>query len=64
MIRHASKTLATTSALDGADQRRFIDATFFNLFWIFTITSFIGLIGETIVAAFTDGYVKSRAGLV
>ena len=34
------------------------------MFWIFTITSFIGLIGETIVAAFMDGYVKSRAGLV
>lgn len=64
MIRHASKTLAIASALDGTDQRRFIDATFFNLFWIFTITSFIGLIGETIVAAFMDGYVKSRAGLV
>lgn len=47
-----------------ASERRFIDASLFNLFWIFAITSFIGLVGETIVAAFMDGYVKSRAGLV
>lgn len=61
MVRIASHISAQTAS---AGERRFIDATLFNLFWIFVITSFIGLAGETIVAAFMDGYVKSRAGLV
>lgn len=61
MARIASRI--STRAVD-ASERRFIDASPFNLFWIFVITSFIGLVGETIVAAFMDGYVKSRAGLV
>ena len=41
-----------------------MDASLFNLFWIFVIASFVGLVGETVVSAFMDGYVKSRAGLV
>ncbi|MEE0844679.1 MAG: putative ABC transporter permease [Eggerthellaceae bacterium] len=62
MIKTGSNIL--TAAAHGDHGRRFIDATYFNLFWIFVIASFIGLVGETIVSAFMDGYVKSRAGLV
>ena len=61
MARIASRISAQAA---DASERRFIDASLFNLFWIFVITSFIGLVGETIVAALMDGYVKSRAGLV
>ena len=61
MARIASRISAQAADASG---RRFIDASPFNLFWIFVITSFIGLVGETVVAALMDGYVKSRAGLV
>lgn len=61
MARIASRISAQAA---DASERRFIDASLFNLFWIFVITSFIGLVGEMIVAALMDGYVKSRAGLV
>lgn len=64
MGRIASNTPSSFDIADDADACRFIDATFFSLFWIFVITSFIGLVGETIVSAFVDGYVKNRAGLV
>lgn len=45
-------------------QHRFIRLSFSNLLWMFALASFIGLVGETVVSAFVDGYVKSRAGLV
>lgn len=38
--------------------------SFYNLFWIFMIGSVVGLIGETIVAFFTDGFFKDRTGLL
>lgn len=60
----SSHISASTSSDENASASRFIDATPFNLFWIFVIASFVGLAGETIVSAFVDGYVKSRAGLV
>lgn len=44
--------------------RSFAQVTAFHLFWIFVIASFAGLVVETIVAAFMDGFVKNRAGLV
>ena len=61
MARIASRISAQAADASG---RRFIEASPFNLFWIFVITSFIGLVGETVVAALMDGYVKSRVGLV
>lgn len=65
MTQRASKTLSPSAAATGdASARRFVNATPFNLFWIFVIASFVGLVGETVVSAFMDGYVKSRAGLV
>lgn len=50
--------------LDPDDAHSFIELTFFNLLWIFVIASVVGLVGETIVAAVMDGFVKDRAGLV
>lgn len=66
MIRStAHSTSRTDAASAGAlSHQRFMDASLFNLFWIFVIASFVGLVGETVVSAFMDGYVKSRAGLV
>lgn len=64
MTNTTLKSTAPGTCAADESSHRFIDATLFNLFWIFTITSFIGLVGETVVSAFMDGYVKSRAGLV
>lgn len=47
-----------------AHARKPIELSFFNLFWIFTFASVLGLIGETAVATIMDGYLKDRAGLV
>ncbi len=41
-----------------------IPLSFFNLFWIFTICSVLGLIGETLVSLVRDGHWESRAGFV
>lgn len=41
-----------------------IPLSFFNLFWIFVICSFVGLVGETVVSFFRDGRWESRAGFV
>lgn len=49
MARIASRISAQAA---DASERRFIDASLFNLFWIFVITSFIGLVGETPIAQF------------
>lgn len=57
-----AKATATRQAY--GSEHAFIDPSLFNLFWIFVIASFIGLVGETIVSTFMDGFVKNRAGLV
>lgn len=58
------KTAASTPRLAAVNAHPYIELSLFNLFWIFVIASFIGLVGETIVSTFMDGYVKNRAGLV
>lgn len=58
----SSKSGARSQHLD--ESCSYIKVSFFNLFWIFLIASVLGLAGETVVAAFMDGYVKDRAGLV
>ena len=60
---------ASVAAAAGADaaasaERRFIDATFTNLLWIFLITSVIGLVGETLVSWPIDGELRRRFGLL
>ena len=42
----------------------YIPLNFFNLFWIFLITSVVGLTAEVIVSYFMDGRWESRAGLI
>lgn len=42
----------------------YIPLNFYNLFWIFVITSVAGLIGETVVSYFIDGRWESRAGFI
>ena len=46
------------------DSCSFAQLSFFNLLWMFVIASVIGLGVETVVAAYMDGFVKDRAGLV
>lgn len=55
---------ATATRQTYGSEHAFIDPSLFNLFWIFVIASFIGLVGETVVSTFMDGFVKNRAGLV
>lgn len=43
---------------------RDIELSFFNLFWIYTIASAVGLLVETVVSYPIDGVWKSRAGLI
>lgn len=67
MMRNFAKTATAspvTASHEQAASRQYVEPTLFNLFWIFVIASVIGLVGETVVSAFVDGYVKSRAGLV
>lgn len=52
-----------TAAHEGILARDF-HLTFFHLFWIYTITSVLGLFGETLVSFPIDGVWKDRAGLV
>lgn len=59
---HRSRALATQQ--EHVLARSYIPLSYFNLLWIFVIASFVGLIVETIVAAFMDGFVKDRAGLL
>ena len=47
-----------------APEGQFIRLNFYNLFWIFIIVSIFGLVAETIVSYFMDGFLKDRAGLV
>ena len=42
----------------------YIPLNFFNLFWIFMILSFVGLVGEVLVSYVLDGHWESRAGFV
>lgn len=66
-MRHSTDTARRTRGLSAAstsESTHFIEPSLFNLFWIFVIASIVGLVGETVVSAFVDGYVKSRAGLV
>lgn len=62
MTGSTARTANDASA--AARKSTFIDPSFFHLFWIFVIASFIGLLAETVVSAFQDGFVKDRAGLV
>lgn len=61
-------TTATRSALAKTDEaccsHSFINLSLYNLFWIFIIVSFFGLIGETILSAPLDGEFRNRTGLV
>lgn len=41
-----------------------IELSFYNLFWIFMVASFVGLILETVVSYPIDGLWKDRAGFV
>ena len=42
----------------------YIPLSFFNLFWIFVITSVVGLVCEVVVSYFIDGRWESRAGFI
>lgn len=42
----------------------YIPLNFFNLFWIFLIVSFVGLVAEVFVSYLLDGRWESRAGFV
>ena len=43
---------------------RDVELSFFNLFWIYTIASVVGLVLETVVSAPIDGEWRNRYGLV
>ena len=43
---------------------RDVELSFFNLFWIYTIASVVGLVLETVVSAPIDGERRNRYGLV
>lgn len=62
--RTARRSHALATEQEHVLARSYIPLSFFNLLWIFVIASFIGLVVETIVAAFMDGFVKDRAGLL
>ncbi len=66
MIRYGTALTAQscTSECSTTGSHSFVKINFFNLFWIFFIASIIGLIAETIVGTFMDGFTKSRAGLI
>ncbi len=66
MIRYGTALPAQSCAseCDNSEAHSFIRLSPFNLFWIFIIASILGLLIETVISAFMDGFIKSRAGLV
>ena len=44
-------------------RRAFIPLNFFNLFWVFTVASVVGLVVEVLFHALTTGHYQDRAGM-
>lgn len=55
---------AIDGSIDGSGDNGAIKLSFYNLFWIFVVASFFGLIIETLVSYPIDGIWKDRAGFV
>lgn len=63
-LGEALEARRSTQRKNGVDETAAIELSFFNLFWIFVVASFFGLIIETLVSYPIDGVWKDRAGFV